>query len=297
MRQSFLILVLVVLGMLLWPAYGADFLSSPSTRPTSVRVAAIQFISRWAMPQANRAGLESLVREAAGQGARIVVLPETAITSYMSHDIRLTWQVGKRAITAGLTGVSPEQSAETVPGESTQAFGKLAKDLGIYITVPIIERAGDKYFNTSVLIAPDGHIALHYRKLNPWPWAEQGWASKGDRGHQVLDTPYGRLGLLICYDINFEPPAMKELRVDHLLYSIAWVDKPESDWFDHRLPDIARNSNMNIVGANWSVPDTAGWFGYGQSRIILRDGTIAAKARSDIGNEILYADLPVPVGR
>ena len=297
MRKLRLVLGLVLVGLLLCPAHAADALPSPATRPTTVRVAAIQFISRWAMPQANRTALEPLVREAAGHGARIIVLPETAITSYMSHYIRRTWQVDKREITAGLIGVSPEELAETVPGESTQVFGKLAKELGVYLTVPIIERAGNKCFNTSVLIAPDGQIALHYRKLNPWPWAEQGWASKGDRGHQVLDTPYGRLGLLICYDINYEPRAMKELNVDHLLYSIAWVDAPRSDWFDRRLPDIARQSNMNIIGANWSVPDTPGWSGYGQSRIIRRDGTIIARPRSDIGNEILYADLPVPAER
>jgi predicted amidohydrolase len=145
-----------------------------------------------------------------------------------------------------------------------------------------------------VLVDPEGKIALHYRKLNPWPWAERGWASTGDRGHQFLDTPYGRLGLLICYDINFEPPKLKENRVDHLLYSIAWVDDANSDWFTKRLPEIAKTSNINIIGANWSIPDHAGWSGYGHSLILLRDGTTAARVKNDIGNEIIYADLDVP---
>ena len=151
----------------------------------------------------------------------------------MSHDIRLTWQVDGGKISRGLQGVSPKEFAETVPGDSTRQFGKLAKELGIYLTVPLVEYDAKqrKYFNTLVLVDPAGKIALHYRKLNPWPWAERGWASPGDRGHQFLDTPYGRLGLLICYDINFEPPRLKENHVDHLLYSIAWVDEPDSDWF------------------------------------------------------------------
>ena len=152
----------------------------------------------------------------------------------------------------------------------------------------------DKYFNTVVLLDPKGQIALHYRKLNPWPYAERGWAVAGDRGHQFIDTPYGRLGLLICFDINFEPPKLKENRVDHLLYSIAWVDNAKSDWFTKRLPEIARKADVNIIGANWSVPDKPGWYGYGQSEIIRRNGEIAARVKNDLGNEIIYANLSVP---
>ncbi|MHC4401259.1 MAG: carbon-nitrogen hydrolase family protein [Planctomycetota bacterium] len=266
------------------------------TSANTVRVAAIQFISRWARPDENRQGLERLIREAAQNGAKIVVLPETAIPGYMSHDIRLTWQVGRRPISGDLTGVSPSSVAEPVPGESTRIFGELARQLKIYLTVPLLEFAPERnrYYNTLVLMGPDGKIALHYRKLNPWPWAERGWATPGDRGHQVLDTPYGRLGLLICYDVNYEPPKLKEKGVDHLLYSIAWVDDPESDWFGEGLPEVARESDFNVVGANWSVPDQPGWHGYGQSVIISRTGKILARAKNDLGNEILYAELPIP---
>jgi predicted amidohydrolase len=270
--------------------------AATSDSPSTVRVAAIQFISRWAKPKENRRDIEPFVREAAKNGAKIVVLPETAITAYMSHDIRLTWQVGSQQVTTGLQGVSPEQSAETVPGDSTRIFGALAKELGIYLTVPLVEfdPGQKKYYNTLVLVDPAGAVALHYRKLNPWPWAERGWASPGDHGHQYLDTPYGRLGLLICYDINFEPPKLKQNNIDHLLYSIAWVDDSKSTWFTKQLPDIARIANVNIIGANWSIPDLPGWHGYGQSLILLRTGEVAARVKSDLGSEIIYADLPIP---
>ena len=290
---AFLIIPLtIVLALVISPTSLAD---SPKP-PAKVRVAAVHFVSRWASPTENRKAIEPLVRKAAKEGAKIVVLPEAAITAYMSHDIRLTWQVDDRKINQGLQGVSHKAFAETVPGDSTREFGKLAKELGIYLTVPLVEfdSKQEKYFNTLALVDPAGKVALHYRKLNPWPWAECGWASPGDRGHQFLDTPYGRLGLLICYDINFEPPKLKQNHVDHLLYSIAWVDEPKSDWFTRRLPDIARNANVNIIGANWSIPDHAGWSGYGRSLILLRDGRTAARVKSDLGNEIIYADLDVP---
>jgi predicted amidohydrolase len=270
--------------------------AEPGDGPETVRVAAVQFISRWARPDENRKNLEPLVREAAKNGAKIVVLPETAISSYMSQDIRLTWQVGDRPVSPELQGVSPKEVAESVPGESTKIFGALANELGIYLTAPLLEYDAkqDKYFNTVVLLDPKGQIALHYRKLNPWPYAERGWATPGDRGHQFIDTPYGRLGLLICFDINFEPPKLKENRVDHLLYSIAWVDAAKSDWFTKRLPEIARKADVNIIGANWSVPDTPGWYGYGQTEIIRRTGDVAARVKNDLGNEIIYAELAVP---
>lgn len=262
----------------------------------SVRVAAIQFISQWARPAENRKGLERLVRQAARHGAKIVVLPEAAIPGYMSHDLRLTWQVEGRPITPGLEGVSPKSVAETVSGESTRAFGALARELNIYLTVPLLEVTAKPkaFYTTLVLLGPDGKIALHYRKLNPWVWAERGWATRGDRGQQVLDTPYGRLGLLICYDINFEPPRLKQKQVDHLLYAIAWVEGEGSQWFRETLPGIAAKTNVNIVGANWSVPQRPAWHGYGQSTIIRRDGRVLAQAEKDVGNEIVYADLPMP---
>ena len=51
---------------------------------------------------------------------------------------------------------------------------------------------------------------------------------------------------------------------------------------------------INIIGANWSIPDHAGWAGYGHSLILLRNGTTAAGVKSNLGNEIIYADLDVP---
>ena len=264
----------------------------------TVKVAAVQFISDWGKPAENRKGLEPLIREAAKKGAKIVVLPETAITGYMPIDLKKTWQVNNLELSAGLEGVSPKDAAETVPGESTKVFGALAKELGIYLTVPILEidRKSGEFFNTIVLVGPDGSSLLLYRKLNPWPWAERGWATKGDRGHQYIDSPYGRLGLLICFDINFEPPVLKQKKVDHLLYCIAWVDDENSTWFHKQLPDIAKESNINIIGANWSVPvtdKTPNWHGYGKSLIIGRDGKVKTRVQSDFGNEIIYAELPV----
>ncbi len=261
-------------------------------------VAAVQAVSKLGNVSWNRAHLETMVRRAASAGANVVVLPETAITGYMSHDIKTTWQVGLRRITHGLTGLDPRDAAETIPGPSTRHFARLAAELNIYLTVPLLEfdpRSGN-YYNSVVLISPDTTYCGYYRKLNPWPFAERGWAAEGDLGHSIIDTPFGRMALLICFDINFEPPRLKQLGVDHLLYPIAWVDAPQSDWFEKRLPAIAAKNDINIVGANWTVPENfqPDWHGWGKTRIIDRRGKILAKAADDRAEEIVYADLPIP---
>jgi len=268
-----------------------------TTHPASVRVAAIQFRSEFANPADNRQRLEPYIRTAAKSGAKIVVLPETAITGYTSEDLHRTWQIAGRPIEKEFTGQDPLPCAETVPGPSTQIFGKLAGELGIYLTVPFVERAGEgkdaKYYNTIVLVDPAGKIALHYRKRNPWPYAETGWTTPGDRGHPVIDTPYGRLGLLVCFDINFEPPALHDLQVDTLLYCIAWVDGENSRWFYDNLPAIAQANDINIIGANWTIARHTDWWGYGHSLIITRQGAVLTRAKDDLAEEIIYADLPV----
>ena len=264
----------------------------------TVLVAAVQAYSTFGDPAGNRKKLAGQVTAAARRGARIVVLPETAVTGYMSADLKRTWRAGKRPISAGLKGADPTGAAETVPGLSTKFFGALAAKLGIYLTVPLLEadRKTGRYYNTSVLIGPDGRILIHYRKRNPWQWAEKGWAEPGDRGNPVVDTPFGRLGLLICYDIHKQAKIMSRLKIDTLLYSIAWVDDAGSDWFDKQLPRIARANGFNMIAANWTVPakPAPDWHGYGQSRIIAANGKILARAGNDLREEIVYAELPIP---
>jgi predicted amidohydrolase len=277
---------------------GSRAMSQPATKAATVKVAAVQFRSTFGDPVDNRKRLEVCIREAAKKGAKIVVLPEAAITGYTSEDLKTTWQVGTRQLNPGFTGgKDPATCAETVPGASTEQFGKLAGELGIYLTIPFIEREGEgaaaKYYNTVCLADPAGKIVLHYRKLNPWPYPEASWATKGDRGLQVIDTPYGRLGLLICFDINYEPPRIAKLNVDTLLYCIAWVDDEKSTWFDTGLPGIAKLNTMNIIGANWTVAQKPAWFGYGHSLILTRDGAALVRCKDDLKEEILIAELPV----
>jgi len=263
-----------------------------------VLVAAAQMPSRMGQVAANIARMERLARQAASRGAHVVVFPEAAVTGYLSQDLQINWRVGDRPLSLEFReGRSPRGVARSVPGPTIRRFGRLARQLSVYLVVPFVERdpATGLYHNTACLVGPDGRLLLHYRKVNPWPHPEDSWATAG-RQLAVARTPFGKLGLLICYDIHTEPQRLAAAGADMLLYPIAWVDDPASKWFEEDLPRIARQNGVAIVGANWSVEHprkNRGWHGAGQSRIIDAGGRTLARATGEVGEEILYAELRV----
>lgn len=268
-------------------------------KPLEVKVAAIQCSSDLGDVDANTRKLTTLVCQAAKAGAKIVVLPETAVTGYLSQDLRTNWHVAGKPIRPTFQGKDPAAFAETVPGPSTKHFAALAKELGIYLTIPLLEvdrppePAEARYFNTVCLAAPSGELVAHYRKLTPWPVPEQSWATPGDRGVQVYDTEYGRVGLAICFDIHTILEKYQPHHIWALLYPIAWVDENHpADWFWHRLPRRVAPFKHYVIGANWSVDKRQTWFGYGFSTILGPDGAVIASAKSLYGPEIVYATIP-----
>jgi len=271
--------------------------AGPPAAPAAgaVRVAAVQMTSRFADPAVNRDKMEKLAREAAKGGAKIVVFPEAAVQGYVSSQFDI-WTDPKRRPGEGK---SLEGFAEPADGESARRFGKLAGELKVHLLVPFIEReeksGAVKYFNSLLLFGPDGGRLAHYRKINPWPRAEATWAADGDKGLAFVDTEYGRLGLLVCYDIHSVAQRLAAEKVDTLLYSIAWVDFKPERWFGERLPAKAKDLGVNIVAANWTFPtdDRPEDRGYGFSRVIDKSGKILAAAKAECGDEIVYADLPV----
>ena len=295
-------------ALLLAPAFRA-MSEDPATKPITVKVAAIQCSSDLGAVKSNRAKLISLVEKAANEGAKIIVLPEAAVTGYLSQDLRKNWHVGSKPIESWYTGVDPEQYAEEVPGPSTREFCEVAKRLGVYITVPLVEvvrpaksedvsstgvvvSTGSVFYNTLCLVSPKGELVGHYRKLTPWPVPEKSWATAGDRGVQVFDTEYGRVGLAICYDIHTILEKYQPQHIWALLYSIAWVDYSHpADWFWHKLPARVAKFKHYVIGANWSVDHEQEWYGYGFSEILSPDGDILASSHKLYGTDIIYATI------
>lgn len=269
--------------------------------PATIRVAAVQSPSGLGEVPQNLERLSRLVDDAARAGAKLVVLPETAITGYLSQDLKTTWHVpGRPKDDAFPHGRDPHGAAEAVPGTSTRLLGALAAHWGIWLTAPLVEVVEEaserRYFNTVVLMGPDGRQVGHYRKLSPWPHPEQSWATEGDLGLANVETPYGRLGLAICFDVHsvFERYGAQPGGLWTLLYPIAWVSEGgDAEWFGKELPARAKAAGFHVVGANWSLDETHPWHGHGFSTIIARDGRVLAQAKTRLGTEIVLADLPL----
>ena len=101
--------------------------------------------------------------------------------------------------------------AESIPGESTSALGSLAKELGVVVIAPLFEkRANGIYHNTATIIDADGSLAGKYRKMHipddPC-FYEKFYFTPGDTGFKPIETAYGKVGVLICWDQWFPEAA------------------------------------------------------------------------------------------
>jgi len=139
-------------------------------------------------PEANLASAMRHIRQAARSGANVICLPELFRTQYFCQreDLRLF------------------DLAEPIPGPSTQKLGELARELRVVIIASLFERrAPGLYHNTAVTLGTDGSILSVYRKMHipddPL-YYEKYYFTPGDLGFQAVDTSFGRVGTLVCWD-------------------------------------------------------------------------------------------------
>jgi N-carbamoylputrescine amidase len=139
-------------------------------------------------PAANLERAQAGIREAAGQGAQAVCLPELFRTPYFCQreDAQLF------------------DLAEPVPGPSTEALGAVARETGTVVVAPLFERrAPGLYHNSAAIIDADGQVKGLYRKMHipddPC-FYEKFYFTPGDLGFRAFDTRAGRIGTLICWD-------------------------------------------------------------------------------------------------
>lgn len=104
------------------------------------------------------------------------------------------------------TGRELEEVCEPLPGPTTKALGAAAKSLNSYIVAGLVEREGSILYNTAVLIGRNGEIAGKYRKTHlPREEVELGLTPGDD--YPVFQTDFGKIGIMICWDLQFPEPA------------------------------------------------------------------------------------------
>lgn len=225
--------------------------------------------------------------EAARNGAKIICLQELFRTTYFPQHERC----------------DASCFAETIPGESTDAFSALAKAYGVVVIVPLFERGKDgKYYNSVSVIDADGTLLPTYRKSHiPQDplFYEKNYFSPGDK-FQIYDTRYARFAVLICYDQWF-PEAARAVALngaDIIFYptAIGWIRgekiASEGDWRDawltvQRGHAIANGVHVAAVNRVGQEGDLTFW---GSSFICDSFGKVVEMA-SDEREETLVARI------
>src|SRR5262245_50936746 len=159
-----------------------------------VTVAAVQTRARTGHKQENNEQATEAIHRACDEGAQLLVLPELGNSGYMfnSRD-------------------EVAEFAEPVPGgETTTAWAEITRARGVYICGGLPEVDAGRFYNSAVLIGPQGLIG-RYRKVHLWD-EEKLFFEPGDLGLNVFHLPFGRVGIMICYD-GWHPEVARLLKL------------------------------------------------------------------------------------
>jgi len=209
--------------------------------------------------QENIKKLDSNIRDCVSKGAQLVVLQELHNGLYFCQTEDTTvFDLG-----------------ETIPGASTEYFGRLAKELNVVLVLSLFEkRAIGLYHNTSVVIEKDGTIVGKYRKMHipdDPAYYEKFYFTPGDIGFQPIETSLGKLGVLVCWD-QWYPEAARLMALagaELLIYptAIGWEssdtegekDRQKNAWMIvQRGHAVANGLNVVTVNRVGHEEDTSG---------------------------------------
>ncbi|MGB2869613.1 MAG: carbon-nitrogen hydrolase [Bacteroidota bacterium] len=245
-------------------------------------------------PAENLAHALAKIEEAARKGAQVACLPELFKSRYFcqteDHDAF--------------------DLAEPIPGPSTEAVGKLAKRLGIVVITPLFERrAPGIYHNSAAIVTTDGSIAGLYRKMHipdDPAYYEKFYFTPGDLGFGAVDTPFGRVSTLICWDqwypegarissllgasTLFYPTAIGWHPHEKAQYGKAQRDAWQTVQRGHAIANGVYVAVANRIGLEKVSKDSPGIEFWGSSFIADPQGVILAEASTD-KEEILIAEV------
>lgn len=250
-----------------------------------VKVSAIQ-MSMSEDKNANVQKAKRLVREAAQNGARIVLLPELFEGLYFCKDMDEKYFSWAKPL---------------INNTLIEQFRELAKELNVVILVSYFEKTQDQYFNSLVVINADGSVMDNYRKTHipDGPgYEEKFYFTPGDTGFRVYETAFGKIGVGICWDQWFceTARALALMGAEIIFYPTAIGSEPEIDldskehWQRVQMGHAATNTVPVVVANRYGEEKGASCSlnFYGSSFITDYTGAKIAEASRD-KEEILYA--------
>jgi len=181
----------------------------------TVRVAVCQILSIDGDREGNFRRVEYALEDARAAHADIAAFPESAILGWENPDAH--------------------RMATPIPGADSGRLAALAQKYGLMISIGLDERDGDKLYDSAILVDKTGKILWKHRKLNVLAWLMDPPYSEGrpeDIG--VVETEFGRIGLVICADTFGDPIAkrIEHLAPDLMLVPYGWA-APVNQWPAH----------------------------------------------------------------
>lgn len=227
---------------------------------------------------ANLAKIARMTAFATKDGTKLIIFPELATTGYFISD-RI------------------DELAEPIPGPTTEALTKIAREHDIWLVVGMAEKADGKYYNVSVLVSPDGLVGS-YRKVHLFD-SEKATFALGDQ-QALFDTPVGTVALTICYDLLF-PEYIRSLVLagaDLIINSTNWIsDEYQRDvwgWTGARTEALAATralENTVHVAMAARTGEEAGFHSLGHSCIAAPSGDVLAIVKD--GEGVASADVVI----
>jgi len=245
---------------------------------TTWKIAAVQMDSRLGDVAGNRETMRRKLAEAAGNGAKLVVFPECAVTGYGFPSRAAVVEV-----------------AEPLPGPTCGVIAADCARLGVWCAFGLFEKAGEKLYNSCALVGPNGFVAS-FRKIHlPCVGADR-FTDPGDRPFAVHDLGGLKVGIQICFDASFPESARIQtlLGADLILLPTNWANQAMkmATW----VPRVRALENHVYFCAVNRVGTEAGHHYIGYSSICDAVGDTLAAADHD-GEAILYADVDPAAAR
>jgi len=202
-------------------------ISAASVRVAVVQAASIPFDAEACVDKAIR-----LIADAAAIGANVIVFPEAFVTGY-PKGLNFGLAIGARDPVGREEFRLYLDAAIEVPGSQTQRIGKAAATHHCYVVMGVIERELGTCYCTVLFFGPDGRLLGKHRKLMPTALERMIWGFGDGSTLTVVDSPYGRIGSVICWE-NYMPM----LRMAMYSKNVALYCAPTADDRDTWLPTM-----------------------------------------------------------
>lgn len=192
-----------------------------------------------------------LIEEASRENAKIIVFPEAFIPAY-PRGMSFGAVVGSRSDEGRQDFLQYWKNSITVPGSETLEIGKAAKQAKAYVIIGVIEKDSESsqgtLYCTVLFFGPDGNLLGKHRKLKPTGSERLIWGEGDGSTLPVFDTPYGKIGSLICWE-NYMPLARTALYEKGIQIYIAPTADGRDTWFA-TMQHIAVEGRCFVLSCN-----------------------------------------------